>query len=72
MSRSMIAFFITYVITRLFYWLSGFDPHRILPKMPGYLLDLGIWLLVGYTVVWVLGVLGIGMTRDSKTGKLQN
>lgn len=60
MSRTLITFFLTYVITRLSFWLSGFDPHRAIPNWPGYLLDLGIWLLVGVSVSWAIGVLGIG------------
>jgi hypothetical protein len=60
MSRMLITFFFTYVITRLFFWLSGFDPHRDLSTVPGYLIDLGIWLLIGSIIHWFLSVLGIG------------
>lgn len=69
MSRTLITFAIAYVITRLFYGLSGFDPLRIVPKWFGYLLDLGIWLLVYLVVNWALTVLGIGKVRDRKTGE---
>jgi len=72
MSRTLITAFITYVLTRLFYGISGFDPHRVFPGLPGYMLDLGIWLLVSYFVFCVLRALGIGKTRDSKTGRLQD
>lgn len=72
MSRMLITFVITYVLTRLFYWISGFDPIRVFPKLPGYGLDLGIWLLVGYFIFWALSVLEIGKTRDRKTGRLQD
>jgi hypothetical protein len=60
MSRNLITFFFTYVITRLFYGLSGFAPYRDLPTWHGYAVDLGIWLLVGYIIHGFLSVLGIG------------
>jgi hypothetical protein len=66
MSRNLIAFFFTYVITRLFYGLSGFVPTTALPKWPGYAVDLGIWLLVSTIVFWFLKVLGIGRTKGGK------
>ena len=64
MSRNLIAFFFTYVITRLFYGLSGFVPTTALPKWPGYAVDLSIWLLVGLTISWFLKVLGIGTVKQ--------
>jgi hypothetical protein len=60
MSRNFIVFFIAWVITRLFYWLIGFNPIRDLPAVLGYPIDLGIWLLVSFISYWFLGVLGIG------------
>jgi len=72
MSRMLITFVITYVLTRLFYWISGFDPIRVFPKLPGYGLDLMIWLLVSCFIFWALSVLGIGKARDRKTGRLQD
>jgi len=63
MSRMLITFVIAYVLTRLFYGISGFDPLRIIPKWPGYLLDLGIWLVVSCVIFWALTVLGIGKAR---------
>lgn len=60
MSRNLIVFFIAWVITRLFYWMSGFSPIRDLPAVLGYSIDLGIWLLVSMISYWFLRVLGIG------------
>jgi len=71
MSRMLITVIIIYVLTRLFYGISGFDPHRIIPKWTGYLVDLGIWLLVGWGVYWALTVLGIGKVRDQMAGRPQ-
>jgi hypothetical protein len=68
----MITFVITYFLTRLFYWISGFDPVRAVPKLPGYLLDLGIWLLVSYFAYRALSVLGIGKARGRKNGRPQD
>jgi len=70
MSRMLITAVVTYVLTRLFYWISGFDPLRVFPKLPGYLVDLGIWLLVSGFIFWALSASGIGRTRDRKTGRL--
>ena len=69
MSRMMITFIITYLLTRLFYGISGFDPVRVIPKLPGYLIDLGIWILSCYLVFWALSTLGIGKARDRKSGR---
>jgi hypothetical protein len=67
-TRTLIAGFITYVITRFGYWISGFNPNRFPQTLPGVLLDLGIWLLVCIPVVWVLDKLGIGTSsRDKRT-----
>lgn len=60
MSRMLIACFIAWVITHLFYWMSGLNPIRDLTALLGYSIDLGIWLLVCYISYWSLGVLGIG------------
>jgi hypothetical protein len=72
MSRTLIVFVITYTITRLFYGISGFEPIRAIPGLPGYLLDLGIWLLVCLFVFRALSVLGIGKARDRKNGGVQD
>jgi hypothetical protein len=72
MSRSLITFFFTYVLIHLFYGISGFDPLRAFPKLPGYLLDLGIWLPVYLFIFWALGVLGIGKARNRKTAGAQD
>ena len=60
MSRFMITFFCAWVITRLFYWLSRFNPTHDLAGVLGYAINLGIWLLVCFLSYWSLGVLGIG------------
>ena len=59
MFRSFITVILTYVITHLFFWISGFNPNRDLPSFPGTLIDLGIWLLVFLIIYWFLGVLGV-------------
>jgi len=70
MSRTLITFFFAYVITRLFFGISGFNPISDLPTVPGYLIDLGIWALVFCIVYWFLGVLGIG-TSSRKNGPIK-
>ena len=72
MSRMLITVVITYVLTRLLYWISGLDPFRIISKWPGYALDLGIWLLVCWVVYRAFTVLGIGKVRNRMTGRLQD
>lgn len=67
MSRTLIPFFFAYVITRLFFGISGFNPIRDLPTIPGYLIDFGVWALVFCIIYWFLGVLGIG-TSPRKIG----
>jgi hypothetical protein len=70
MSRTLITFFFTYVITRLFFGISGFNPIRDLPPVSGYLIDFGIWALVFCIVYWFLGVLRIG-TSSRKNGPIK-
>jgi len=67
MSRMLITFFFAYVIIHLFYGMSGFDPMRFSPKWLGYLIDLGIWMLVFIPILRALGALHIGKTKDEKT-----
>jgi hypothetical protein len=63
MSRGIIAAVGTFIITRLFYWLSGFDPYRDIGSPLKYLADLAIWLAVYFPVFWALGVLKIGREK---------
>ena len=72
MSRTLMTFVITYIMTRLFYGISGFEPIRAIPGLPGYLLDFGIWLLVYIFIFRALSVLGIGRARDRKNGSMQD
>lgn len=72
MSRMLITVVITYVLTRLFYWLSGFEPVRAFPGLIGYLLDLAIWILAAFSIFWSLSVLRIGKVKNRKTGMLQD
>jgi len=65
MSRTIITCFFSYVITRLFFWISGFNPIRDLPIVPGYLVDIGIWLLICCIIYWFLSILGIGRKARS-------
>lgn len=70
MSRTLITFFFTYVITRLFFWISRLNPIQDLPAVPGYLIDFGIWALVFCTIYWFLGVLRVG-TSSRKNGPIK-
>ncbi len=60
-SRIFVSFFMTWIITRFFYWVSGFDPIHDLKGFFGYLVDLGVWGAVWFSVVGVLDL--------SRTGK---
>ena len=60
MNRTLITFPFAWLITRLFYFLSGFEPIRDIKGLPGYAADLAIWIAVSYGIFWCLGVLGIG------------
>jgi hypothetical protein len=60
MSRTLITFAFAWLITRLFYLLSRFEPIRDIKGLPGYAVDLAIWLAVSMVIFWCLGVLGIG------------
>jgi len=70
MFRSFISVILTYVITHLFFWISGFNPIRDLPRFPGPLIDFGIWMLVFLIIWWFLGVLGIGAS-SRKNGPIK-
>jgi hypothetical protein len=56
----LIASFIAWIITRLFYLMSGFNPIQDFTGVLGYVIDLGIWMLVCSTTYWSLGVLRMG------------
>ena len=60
MPRVLVASFIAWVVIRLFYLVSGFNPIQHLGGLLGYLIDLGIWMPVCLLSYWFLGVLGIG------------
>lgn len=60
MSRMLITVFLTYVFTRLAFWIFGFNPVRDLPSLAGYLVDFGIWMLACYLIYRFLSVLRIG------------
>jgi hypothetical protein len=56
----LIASFIAWVVIRLFYLISGFNPVQNPAGVLGYLIDLGIWIPVCLLSFWSLGVLGMG------------
>jgi hypothetical protein len=60
MSRTLITFAFAWLMTRLFYLLSRFEPIRDIKGLPGYAVDLAIWLAVSFLILWFLGVLRIG------------
>ena len=60
MPRSLITFAFAWLITHLFYRLSGFEPIRDIKGLIGYAVDLAIWLAVYFLILWFLGVLRIG------------
>jgi hypothetical protein len=64
LNRTLLACFFAWIITRLFYWMSGLNPIRDFAAVPGYSIDLGIWLALCGISYWLLSILGIGrMTR---------
>jgi len=58
-NRGLITAIISYVVIRLFYGISGFDPVRSFPGIAGYALDFAVWVLVYGVVYTALGMLGI-------------
>jgi hypothetical protein len=66
MPRTLITFFFTYILIHLFYGISGFDPMQFSPKWLGYLIDLGIWMLLFLAILRALGALHIGKTKNEK------
>jgi hypothetical protein len=69
MSRSLIAFIISYSLTRLLYWLFHFKPIEAFPVLTGLLIDFAIWVGVFALVTLVLTWLGIGRSGGRKTGR---
>ncbi|HPK27207.1 MAG TPA: hypothetical protein PKZ40_05665 [Anaerolineaceae bacterium] len=45
---------IAYVITRLGYFISGFNPTLDLKAIPGYAIDISIWIIVFFGVRWIV------------------
>ncbi len=65
MSRMFMTWLFTLIITRLLYWISGFNPFRDLKPLLGYPIDLGIWIVVGLFVYRALGIMGMGKKAGS-------
>ena len=63
MSRTFLTVIFTWILTRFFYWASGFNPIRDLKSAPGYAADFGIWLAVCLVIYRFLGVLQVGKAR---------
>ena len=45
---------IAYVITRVGYFVSGFNPTRDLKTVPGYAIDIAIWIVVFFAARWIV------------------
>lgn len=53
-SKLILSFVFTFLITRGAFYFSHFNPTRDLNAIPGYSLDIAIWVIVMFTVRWVL------------------
>lgn len=52
--KSLIAFIISYFITRLSYYLLGYNPFEHNTFWVGLLIDFGIWVVVFGLILWLL------------------
>ncbi|MCW9028844.1 MAG: hypothetical protein OQJ80_07925 [Kangiella sp.] len=52
--KSFIAFIISYFITRLSYYLLGYNPFEHNTFWVGLLIDFGIWVAVFGLILWLL------------------
>lgn len=52
--KSLIAFIISYFITRLSYYLLGYNPFEHNTFWVGLLIDFGIWVAVFSLIIWLL------------------
>lgn len=52
--KSLIAFIISYFITRLSYYLLGYNPFENNTFWVGLLIDFGIWVAVFSFIIWLL------------------
>lgn len=62
-TRNIIAFIISYFITRLGFYLLGYNPFEHNTFWVGLLIDFGIWVLIFGLVSW--GMHKIGPTKKS-------
>lgn len=52
--KSLMAFIISYFITRLSYYLLGYNPFEHNTFWVGLLIDFGIWVAVFSLIIWLL------------------
>ena len=53
-TKLVLSVVITYLITRGAFYLTNFNPTRDLKTIPGYALDIAIWVIVIVAIRWVL------------------
>lgn len=56
--RVSLAFFLTYTVKHLVFWISNFDPIKSMPFWRGYSIDVAIWILFYNVFFFGLRVVG--------------
>lgn len=53
-TKLIISIVVTYLMTRGVFYLTGFNPTRDLKALPGYTLDILIWVIAMVATRWIL------------------
>lgn len=56
--KNFVSIIITFIVTRVGYWFFNFDPRNDFSTVPGYAIDIAIWLVLFYLMVWIIGKIG--------------
>ncbi len=63
--KSFLALALTFIITRLSFRFFSFDPFTRFSFWPGFIIDLGIWLIVFYICSWVINKISAKTSKKS-------
>lgn len=51
--RHVLAVILTFVISRAGYKLLGFNPMEYFSGVTGYAVDIAIWLVICFAILWI-------------------
>lgn len=56
--KSFLTAIITFLAKEILLWIFNFDPINDFPKYYGFVIDISIWLVLFYVILWFIGKIG--------------